>query len=400
MGAFQVGGITRVMYLFRTYQMTETRDFDELADREVAPWDISDDTCGPSQEPVAPFVVLFVAIFSRPQNVGLREHLRNGATSWLQKLRAVGSLSFTFIIPGDPNATPGLLREQALYNDMVFAPPGEGWGGKDPEHDKKFPINQLVSSLKEAVIKPGLQATGYAFPPLGDRGGAPEAEGGGGEGAGERGDFGLSGWEGEETDYTVMLVMLSLSYLVDIVMLVLCRRHCHHASISNILCGVSCRRRTTKMCLTNHNANFRIIIEIVSATVPTPVMLIDSAQKGYEHSGGVLRFLFEFLRKKFQFRWILIAHDEVYVHLGTFLDLLADSGEPENKIIGRTYSQPGLEPEKFVDGLAFVLSRDLFQVLTQAIWLGRARVAKTVTGTINRWLFPFEVEQRSFSRRT
>ena len=45
----------------------------------------------------------------------------------------------------------------------------------------------------------------------------------------------------------------------------------------------------------------------------------------------------------------------------------------------------------FLPGLAFVLSRDLFQVMTQATWLTRARVAATVTGTINRWLFPFEV---------
>ena len=33
------------------YQMTETEDFDELANREVAPWDIRDDTGEPGMEP-------------------------------------------------------------------------------------------------------------------------------------------------------------------------------------------------------------------------------------------------------------------------------------------------------------------------------------------------------------
>lgn len=86
MGAFKVGGISRVMYLFRTYQMSETHDFDELANREVAPWDISDDTCGPGQDPVAPFGILYAAIWSLPQQLEMRQYLRNDPKSWLNKM--------------------------------------------------------------------------------------------------------------------------------------------------------------------------------------------------------------------------------------------------------------------------------------------------------------------------
>ncbi|CAD7972399.1 unnamed protein product [Amoebophrya sp. A25] len=265
MGAFAVGGITRVMYLFRTYQMTETKDFDELADREVAPWDISDDTCGPSQEPVAPFVVLFVALLSSPENSQTRNYLRSGKNSWLRRLQEMGQLSYTFVIPGDPSQTPGVMAEQAQWNDMVFAPHVE-WTPK-PERDayeRKYPTAKLI----------------------GGTGGAPLAT---------------------------------------------------------------------------------------------------------EFGGGMLRFIFEFLRKRFQFRWILVQHDDVYLHLGTFLDTLGDCGEPENKVIGRLYDEPGMGPEKMVDGLSFVLSRDLFQVLTDATFLSRSRVTDSLTGTINRWLLPFEV---------
>lgn len=101
MGAFKVGSIFRVMYLFRTYQMTETKDFDEMANREVAPWDISDDTCGAGQPPVAPFVTLFSAIFSLPQNGDIRSYLRWNKRSWLYRLRDSGDLSHVFIVPGD-----------------------------------------------------------------------------------------------------------------------------------------------------------------------------------------------------------------------------------------------------------------------------------------------------------
>ncbi|CAD7952239.1 unnamed protein product [Amoebophrya sp. A120] len=268
MGAFGVGGITRVMYLFRTYQMTETKDFDELADREVAPWDISDDTCGPSQEPVAPFVVLFVALLSAPENSKQRIYLRTKQNSWLQKLKQMGQLSYSFIVPGDPSQTPGVLQEQATYNDMIFAP-----------HVEWIPKVERDSYQRKYNIR----------------------------------DSGMS-----------------------------------------------------------------------------PVL---GQPLNQEFGGGLLRFLFEFLRKRFQFRWVLIQNDDVYLHLGTFLDALSDAGEPENKIIGNLFTEPALAPEQSVDGVSFVLSRDLFQVMTQATFLSRAIVATTITGTINKWLMPFEVQK-------
>jgi len=269
MGAFGVGGITRVMYLFRTYQLTETSDFDELADREVAPWDISDDTCGPSQEPLAPFVVMFAALLSPPQNRENRAYLRTAPKSWLNKLKAMGNqLTYAFFVPADPHGDAELMREQAVANDMIFAPP------EPPE---------FAQSL----------VTGF--------------------------------------------------------------------------------------------------------------------------SGAMLKFLFEFLRKKFMFRWLFVVQDDVHFHLGTFLDTLQNSGEPVNRVIGRivnlqdssrvsesqsdsanrnALASSDPQANKMVDGTAFVLSRDLFSVFTQAIFLNRARVEPTLTATINRWLYVFEVDYR------
>ncbi len=313
MGAFAVGGITRVMYLFRTYQMTETRDFDELADREVAPWEISDDTCGPQQEPLAPFVVMFAAILSMPENIEQRMYLRTSPNSWVSKLRSMGNqLTYTFVVPADPHGNPGLMREQSSFNDLVFAPADGGINSQERQHAQ---YQRQQDEAREAAAAAQQGSAQYGPGSIN-----PNAEPGTPEASGSYKNKGFNHW-----------------------------------------------------------------------TVPPSAG--GSGNPLNEYSGGLLRFLFEFLRKKFMFRWLFVVEDQVHMHLGTFLDTLHVSGEPVNRIIGRTYTHPGLEGEVFIDGTAFVLSRDLFTVMTQAIFLTRALVADTLTGTLNRWLLPFEVEK-------
>merc|ERR1712232_491107 len=83
---FEKIGFPSVMYLLFKYDALSGPDQDEFIEKEVPPWQISDDTCGPQPDPPAEFAMFFAAVFSTPDARGLqyRQTLRGGsASAWL-----------------------------------------------------------------------------------------------------------------------------------------------------------------------------------------------------------------------------------------------------------------------------------------------------------------------------
>ena len=85
--SFFDAGFYRVMYLFKQYNHADAHDFDDLLKKSVAPWHVSDESCGPAPDPVVPFSLIFVALLSRPEHAAERAALREEG-SWLRGLSA------------------------------------------------------------------------------------------------------------------------------------------------------------------------------------------------------------------------------------------------------------------------------------------------------------------------
>merc|ERR1719491_1976665 len=102
LGAFKNLGFERAMFLFRKYDHGRMEDYDELLDKAVPPWYISDDTCGPKPSPPVPFSQVFIVIFSTGDADGeryrrlLRGHT-DAAFSWLQKAVEFGTTNFRWM---------------------------------------------------------------------------------------------------------------------------------------------------------------------------------------------------------------------------------------------------------------------------------------------------------------
>jgi hypothetical protein len=105
--------------------MADPVDYDDLLEKSVAPWHVSDETCGPKPDPVVPFSLIFVAVLSRAGNAAHRWALRTEG-SWLHGIKHATDRAAIplFFVPEDGFPSPELLREMEEFNDIVLMPSG------------------------------------------------------------------------------------------------------------------------------------------------------------------------------------------------------------------------------------------------------------------------------------
>ncbi|CAJ1407041.1 unnamed protein product [Effrenium voratum] len=120
-------GFPSMMYLLQKYDILNGADHAEFLSKDVPPWHISDDTCGPQPDPPADFAMFFAAIFSSAsdRSAQFRNALRgeHGQSSnvWLPKLMELSAVRWAFFL--DENAASGsIMDEEAEYGDLVFMP--------------------------------------------------------------------------------------------------------------------------------------------------------------------------------------------------------------------------------------------------------------------------------------
>jgi len=127
--AFEKLGFQRAMFLFKKYTISDSTDYDELLEKNVPPWYISDDTCGARPSPPVPFSQVFVVILSSGDEAGesYRKILRGHADtpgSWLQRLMWLGPENFRMVFATSvqeyPRVPESIMREQETHRDLLF----------------------------------------------------------------------------------------------------------------------------------------------------------------------------------------------------------------------------------------------------------------------------------------
>eukprot|EP00397_Hematodinium_sp_SG-2012_P004248 GEMP01004259.1.p1 GENE.GEMP01004259.1~~GEMP01004259.1.p1 ORF type:complete len:1060 (+),score=211.55 GEMP01004259.1:149-3328(+) len=113
-----------------------------------------------------------------------------------------------------------------------------------------------------------------------------------------------------------------------------------------------------------------------------------------EASGEMLKFLFTFIGKRFQFRWLMVTHDDVYVNADIFVHFMGNANKANEQSGGNTILAGRLGD--FIDGLIFVMPRDLALLLTYPQILRKLSTARTATETLNRWLGAIDIKPLFF----
>jgi len=131
--AFRKLGFERAMFLFRKYAHGSAEDYEELLDKAVPPWYISDDTCSQRPSPPVAFTQVFMVVLSTADAAGeryrrvLRGHT-DAASVWLQRLSELGSgmLRWIFVAASreDPGVTAGLAHERDEHRDILLVSNG------------------------------------------------------------------------------------------------------------------------------------------------------------------------------------------------------------------------------------------------------------------------------------
>eukprot|EP00929_Paragymnodinium_shiwhaense_P071015 TRINITY_DN36080_c0_g1_i1.p1 TRINITY_DN36080_c0_g1~~TRINITY_DN36080_c0_g1_i1.p1 ORF type:complete len:1200 (-),score=174.69 TRINITY_DN36080_c0_g1_i1:46-3162(-) len=124
---FEKIGFPSVMYLLYKYDALNGANQDEFIQKDVPPWQISDDTCGPQPDPPAEFALFFAAVLSSADDRGAqyRQILRGGSPSaWLPRLAAATGTRWAFFLPEAPDPVPALVREEEEFGDLVFTQVG------------------------------------------------------------------------------------------------------------------------------------------------------------------------------------------------------------------------------------------------------------------------------------
>ncbi|CAK0852600.1 unnamed protein product [Prorocentrum cordatum] len=120
---FQKIGFPGMMYLLHKYDAL-CGDDHEFIEKDVAPWHISHDTCGPRPNPPNDFAMLFAAVFSSPDVRGaqFRHLLRDGSNAWLSRLSLTSNFRRAFFIEETHPTVPGIVSEEEEFGDIVFMP--------------------------------------------------------------------------------------------------------------------------------------------------------------------------------------------------------------------------------------------------------------------------------------
>lgn len=135
--SFSKLGFQRNMYLFKKHAVANMKDYDELLEKTVPPWYVSDDSCGPLPSPTLPYTQVFVVVFSTGDDDGAaHRHVMRGQTGasavWLQRFAELGpgTVRWMFAVAYDEGVGPlqSLLREQSEHGDVVLVARGSRQG--------------------------------------------------------------------------------------------------------------------------------------------------------------------------------------------------------------------------------------------------------------------------------
>ncbi|CAE8723402.1 unnamed protein product [Polarella glacialis] len=167
-------GFPSMMYLLHKYDTLSGADHAEFISKDVPPWHISDDTCGPQPEPPAEFAMFFAMVFSSADARGsqFRSLLRGAeaedqpSSVWLPKLAAISSTRWAFFLPEEATLQAGIAAEEEEYGDLVFMPSDQKGGGTagGPSAQqlrfavaflRRFQFRWLLVSQQDAFVNPG-----------------------------------------------------------------------------------------------------------------------------------------------------------------------------------------------------------------------------------------------------
>ncbi|CAK9107742.1 Protein xylosyltransferase [Durusdinium trenchii] len=108
-------GFPSMMYLLQKYDTLSGLDHSEFISKDVPPWHISDDTCGPQADPPAACQQFFAAIFSSAseRSAWFRRILRGEEESnvWLPKLADVAAVNWAFLLDESAAAVSSIMEE-------------------------------------------------------------------------------------------------------------------------------------------------------------------------------------------------------------------------------------------------------------------------------------------------
>lgn len=121
-------GFPSMMYLLQKYDALSGLDHAEFISKDVPPWHISHDTCGPQVDPPVEFGMFLVAIFSTATDKGRQfRHILRGeeySEVWLAKLAELAAVNWAFFLDENAASSGSIQEEEAEYGDLVFYPAG------------------------------------------------------------------------------------------------------------------------------------------------------------------------------------------------------------------------------------------------------------------------------------
>merc|ERR1719198_2902712 len=102
-----------------------------------------------------------------------------------------------------------------------------------------------------------------------------------------------------------------------------------------------------------------------------------------------MKFVFEF-QKSFQYRWLTVVQDDVYLRLNDFLAAMQALEPPQNKLLAVPTQQTGglqlSAPE------IFVMSRDVVVILSSTELMARLTGRGTLADVLSRWVAALGLE--------
>lgn len=156
-----------MLYLLTKYDHLSAKDHSEFISKEVPPWQISHDTCGPLPDPPTDFCMFFALIFSTADENGLqyRHLLRKLQSAWLQRLRSISTTRWAFMVPDSAASLPAVMEEDEENGDIIYIPtaPGENGLGLDGNPTaaqlrfaltfmRNFQLRWLIVARQEAFV--------------------------------------------------------------------------------------------------------------------------------------------------------------------------------------------------------------------------------------------------------
>eukprot|EP00439_Symbiodinium_sp_Y106_P036082 s3343_g4.t1 len=122
-------GFPSMMYLLQKYDMLSATDHNEFISKDVPPWQISDDTCGPQPDPPVEFGMFFAAVFSSATDTGMQfrrllrgEEEQATQIAWLPRLAELAAINWAFFLDEAAAEVPSVVEEEAEFGDIVYMP--------------------------------------------------------------------------------------------------------------------------------------------------------------------------------------------------------------------------------------------------------------------------------------